>query len=122
MAGTPISCLSGAAQHSVGVFALSVADVAFAAGAIADRDLRVDGADPGAPRIAVMRTHIWSEASEAMHSALDAAARAAGAAGARVQEMSVPPLLEEAWRAHPVIQDYEAYRAARDDIAAKMGL
>ena len=96
---------------TVGVFALSVADVAFAAGAIADRDLRVDGADPGAPRIAVMRTHIWSEASEAMHSALDAAARAAGAAGARVQEMSVPPLLEEAWRAHPVIQDYEAYRA-----------
>jgi Asp-tRNA(Asn)/Glu-tRNA(Gln) amidotransferase A subunit family amidase len=25
--------------------------------------------------------------------------------------MAMPPILEEAWRAHPTIQDYEAYRA-----------
>jgi Asp-tRNA(Asn)/Glu-tRNA(Gln) amidotransferase A subunit family amidase len=96
---------------TVGVFAARVSDVAFAAAAIAERDLRVDGATPAAPRIAVMRMHIWSEASEAMQAALEAAARAAAAAGARVEAMPLPDALEDAWRAHPVIQDYEAYRA-----------
>jgi Asp-tRNA(Asn)/Glu-tRNA(Gln) amidotransferase A subunit family amidase len=96
---------------TVGVFAAGVSDVAFAAAAIADRDLRVDGAAPAAPRIAMMRMHIWSEASEAMQAALEAAARAAQSAGARVHEAALSPALEEAWRAHPVIQDYEAYRA-----------
>jgi Asp-tRNA(Asn)/Glu-tRNA(Gln) amidotransferase A subunit family amidase len=96
---------------TVGLFAASVGDVAFAAAAIADRDLRVDRAAPAAPRIAVLRMHIWSEASEAMHAALEAAARAASAAGARVEDMSLPPALEDAWDAHPTIQNYEAYRA-----------
>jgi Asp-tRNA(Asn)/Glu-tRNA(Gln) amidotransferase A subunit family amidase len=96
---------------TVGVFAAKVGDVAFAAGAIADRDLRVDGTAPAQPRIAVMRTHIWSEASEAMQAAIDAAARAATAAGARVEDMKLPAALEDAWQAHPVIQNYEAYRA-----------
>ncbi|HEX9322089.1 MAG TPA: amidase [Xanthobacteraceae bacterium] len=96
---------------TVGLFAASVSDVAFAAAAIADRDLRVDRTTPAAPRIAVMRMHIWSQASEAMQAALEAAGRAAAAAGARVTDMSLPPALEDAWRAHPVIQDYEAYRA-----------
>jgi Asp-tRNA(Asn)/Glu-tRNA(Gln) amidotransferase A subunit family amidase len=96
---------------TVGVFAARVSDVAFAAAAIADRDLRVDDATPAAPRIALMRMHIWSEASEAMQAALEAAARAAAAAGARVEDMALPAALEDAWRAHPTIQDYEAYRA-----------
>ncbi len=96
---------------TVGVFAASVSDVAFAAAAIADRDLRVDGITPAQPRIGVMRMHIWSQASEAMQAALEAAARAAAAAGARVEDMALPGALEDAWRAHPLIQDYEAYRA-----------
>jgi Asp-tRNA(Asn)/Glu-tRNA(Gln) amidotransferase A subunit family amidase len=96
---------------TVGLFAASVSDVAFAAAAIADRDLRVDRAAPAAPRIAVLRMHIWPEASEAMHAALEAAARAASSAGARVEDMSLPPALEDAWDAHPTIQNYEAYRA-----------
>ena len=96
---------------TVGVFAAGVSDVAFAAAAIADRDLRVDRAPPAAPRIALVRMHIWSEASEAMHAALEAASRAASATGARVTEVPLPAALEEAWRAHPVIQNYEAYRA-----------
>jgi Asp-tRNA(Asn)/Glu-tRNA(Gln) amidotransferase A subunit family amidase len=96
---------------TAGVFAARVSDVAFAAAAIADRDLRVDRETPAQPRIGVMRMHIWSEASEAMQAALEAAARAAAAAGARVEDMPLPPALEDAWRAHPLIQDYEAYRA-----------
>src|SRR5437870_2380215 len=59
---------------TVGLFAARVSDVAFAVAAIADRDLRVDRTTPAAPRIAMMRMHIWQEASEAMQAALEAAA------------------------------------------------
>jgi Asp-tRNA(Asn)/Glu-tRNA(Gln) amidotransferase A subunit family amidase len=96
---------------TAGVFAAGVADVAFATAAISGRDLRVDRSDPGAPRIALARTHIWGEASEAMQAAVEAAARAAEKAGATVGDLKLPPVLEDAFRAHATIQDYEAYRA-----------
>ena len=43
--------------------------------------------------------------------AVERAARAAEAAGARVKELELPPIFEAAVRAHGTIQDYEAYRA-----------
>ena len=95
---------------TVGLFAASVADVAFATAAITQRDLRVDRAEPPAPRIGVLR-FLWAEASPAMRDAVEATAETAARAGARVADVTLPPILEEAWRAHPVIQDYEAYRA-----------
>ncbi len=94
-----------------GIFAAGVADVAFAAAAIIERDLRVDRGAPAAPRIALTRTHMWSETSEAMQAAVETAARAAEAAGAEVRELILPPIFEDAFRAHATIQDYEAYRA-----------
>lgn len=94
-----------------GIFAAGVADVAFAAAAITGRGLRVDRGSPAAPRIALTRTHTWSEASEAMQAAVEAAARAAEAAGAEVHELVLPPIFEDAYRAHATIQDYEACRA-----------
>jgi Asp-tRNA(Asn)/Glu-tRNA(Gln) amidotransferase A subunit family amidase len=96
---------------TAGLFAAGVADVAFAAAAITDRDLRVDRGAPAAPRIALVRTHLWPQASAAMHGAVEAAARAALAAGATVTELTLPPILEEAHRAHGTIYDYEAFRA-----------
>ncbi len=96
---------------TVGLFAAGVADVAFAAAAITDRDLRVDRAVPAAPRIAFVRTHMWSQASDAMQAAIEAAARAAEKAGATLSELTLPPILEDAHRLHPTIQDYEAFRA-----------
>lgn len=95
---------------TVGLFAAGVADVAFAAAAISGRDLRVDS-DAAAPRIALVRTHIWNEASEAMQSAVQRAARMAEKAGAKVKDLALPPILEEAHRIHGTVQDYEAYRA-----------
>ena len=44
---------------TAGLFGAGVADVAFAAAAVLDRDLRVDRAAPAAPRIALTRTHLW---------------------------------------------------------------
>jgi len=96
---------------TAGLFGAGVADVAFAAAAITDRDLRVDRGAPAPPRIGLVRTHLWPQASAVMHGALEAAARAAQAAGATVTELTLPPILEEAYGAHGTIQDYEAFRA-----------
>jgi Asp-tRNA(Asn)/Glu-tRNA(Gln) amidotransferase A subunit family amidase len=96
---------------TAGVFAAGVADVAYAAAAITGRDLRVDHGTPAPPRIALARTHIWSDASEAMKTAVETSAQKAQAAGARVSELALPPIFDDAFRAHAVIQDYEAYRA-----------
>ena len=112
---------------TAGLFAARVADVAFAAAGITGRDLRVDRAQPAAPRIALVRTHVWPEASDAMQSAVEDAARLAERAGAKVAEVRLPPIFEDAFRAHGTIQDYEAYRALafeydhhRDRIGSKL--
>lgn len=112
---------------TAGLFAARVADVAFAAAAITGRDLRIDRAQPAAPRIALVRTHVWPEASDAMQSAVEDAARLAERAGAKVAEVRLPPIFEDAFRAHGTIQDYEAYRALafeydyhRDKIGSKL--
>ena len=96
---------------TVGLFAARVADVAFAASAISGRSLRVDGRPPLVPTIALVRTHLWSEASAPMQGALDAAARAAEKAGASVSELTLPAIFEEAMHAYPIIAGYEAYLA-----------
>ena len=72
---------------TAGLFGAGVADVAFAAAAVLDRDLRVDRAPPAAPRIALARTHLWPQASAAMQTAVETAARIAAAAGAKVTEL-----------------------------------
>ncbi|HLH92811.1 MAG TPA: amidase [Xanthobacteraceae bacterium] len=95
---------------TAGLFAAHVADVAFAAAAITGRDLRVDRAAIAPPRIAIARTNVWDKASTDMQRALDAAANAAVAAGAKVSEPAWPTFLTEAFEAHAVIQDYEAFR------------
>lgn len=96
---------------TAGLFAARIADVAFAAAALTGRDLRVDRAAPAAPRIGLARTHVWPEASPAMQAAVERAARLAEAAGATVREVTLPPVFEDAFRAHATIQDHEAARA-----------
>jgi Asp-tRNA(Asn)/Glu-tRNA(Gln) amidotransferase A subunit family amidase len=105
-----IKCFSWSLD-TPGVFARSIADVGFAIAAITGRDLRVDRGSPAAPRLALVRTHAWREASEAMQQAVEAAVRAAEKAGAQVAELVLPPLFEDAFHAQATIQDYEAYRA-----------
>jgi Asp-tRNA(Asn)/Glu-tRNA(Gln) amidotransferase A subunit family amidase len=101
---------------TAGLFAAGIADVAFAAAAISGRDLRVDRHAPQAPTIALVRTHLWSEASADIQTAVEHAARAAEAAGAHLKEVELPPIFEDAMRAHGIVQDYEAYRALADEI------
>jgi Asp-tRNA(Asn)/Glu-tRNA(Gln) amidotransferase A subunit family amidase len=96
---------------TAGLFGAGVADVAFAAAAILQRELRVDGAAPAAPRIALARTHLWSHASPAMQQAVESAAQLAQAAGASVAELRLAPIVEDAYEAQFTIQDYENIRA-----------
>jgi len=96
---------------TVGVFGAGVEDVAFAAAAATGRDLRIDGATLNAPSIALVRTHLWSEATPDMQAAVERAARAAEAAGARVTELVLPEIFEDAIRCHGIVQDHEAFRA-----------
>jgi Asp-tRNA(Asn)/Glu-tRNA(Gln) amidotransferase A subunit family amidase len=110
---------------TAGLFAASVADVAFAAAAIASRDdLRVDGKTPAAPRIGVLRDQPWPAASPDMTAAVERTAKAAEAKGARVRDVRLGPGLTEAFKAHSVIQAYEAarslaseYERAKDKLA-----
>jgi Asp-tRNA(Asn)/Glu-tRNA(Gln) amidotransferase A subunit family amidase len=53
---------------------------------------------------------VWGEASPAMQGAVETAATIAQAAGARVSEPAWPGFLTDAFHAHAIIQDYEAYR------------
>jgi Asp-tRNA(Asn)/Glu-tRNA(Gln) amidotransferase A subunit family amidase len=96
---------------TVGLFGASVPDIAFAAAAMSGRDLRVDGRPPAATVVALVRTPLWHEASAAMQSALERAARAAERSGARLKDMDLPPIFADAVGAHRVVQGYEAFRA-----------
>lgn len=96
---------------TAGVFGAGVADIAFALATVTGRDLRVDRGEPAAPRIALVRTHLWPQASAAMQGALETAARIVAAAGARVSAVVLPPPLEDAYAAQFTIQDYENFRA-----------
>jgi Asp-tRNA(Asn)/Glu-tRNA(Gln) amidotransferase A subunit family amidase len=96
---------------TVGVFGAGVEDVAFAAAATTGRDLRIDGATPGAPIIALTRTHLWPEAAPDMQAAVERAARLAEAAGAKIVDLVLPPIFEQTVRCHGTIQNYEAFRA-----------
>ena len=96
---------------TVGLFGASVSDIAFAAAAVLRRDLRVDGAIPTSPRIALARTHLWPQASPAMQRAVETAAKIVQAAGAKVSELALSPIVEDAYEAQFTIQDYENIRA-----------
>ncbi len=96
---------------TAGLFGAGVADVAFAAAAILQRELRVDGTAPAAPRIALVRTHLWPKATAAMQQAVESAARIAAAAGAKVADLELSPIVEDAYEAQFTIQDYENIRA-----------
>ncbi|MFG1348553.1 amidase [Xanthobacter autotrophicus] len=102
---------------TMGLFAARVRDAAFAAAAITGRDLDIGEATAERPRIGIVRTTRAASASAEAHAALDAAARAAEAMGARVFDLDLPDELEAADAAQPIIQDFEAALAFADELA-----
>jgi Asp-tRNA(Asn)/Glu-tRNA(Gln) amidotransferase A subunit family amidase len=99
------------ALDTVGLFAATVPDLAYALAAITGRaDLRLDGS-PAAPRIGVVTQDFAGAPEPGSHEALERAATAAERAGARVRRIALPAILAEAWTIHPPLQDYEAKQA-----------
>lgn len=101
---------------TVGLFAATVEDVAYALAALTERPaLRLPDGDPLARasglRIGVMAQDFAGDPEPAGFDALEHSARAAEAAGAVVVDLPAPGLLGDAFRLHGVVQDYEAHRA-----------
>lgn len=101
------------ALDTVGLFAATVPDLAYALSAISGRaDLRLDsGPAAGAPRLAIVTQDFAGEPEAESHAALEEAVGLAERAGARVTQAKLDPLLAEAFAAHGTIQDYEARQA-----------
>lgn len=111
---------------TIGLFGAEVADVAFFASALTGRDLSVDP-DAAPPRLALVHTARADAADADAHAALEAAARAAEAAGARVHAIALPAEVEAADQAQFAVQGYEGalalaheFDCARDQLSPRL--
>jgi Asp-tRNA(Asn)/Glu-tRNA(Gln) amidotransferase A subunit family amidase len=95
---------------TVGLFAARVEDVAIALSAITGRG-ELLAPEMKSPRIGVVTQDFAGAPDAAGAEALQHAARAAAKAGASVRELDMPEIVAEAWRIHPIVQDYEAHQA-----------
>jgi Asp-tRNA(Asn)/Glu-tRNA(Gln) amidotransferase A subunit family amidase len=97
------------ALDTVGLFAASVADVAYALAALTGRaDLRIDGRAAETPRIGLVAQGFAGDPEPDSAAALERALRLAQRAGASVRRIDLGGIFGEAWQAHPDLQDYEA--------------
>jgi Asp-tRNA(Asn)/Glu-tRNA(Gln) amidotransferase A subunit family amidase len=97
---------------TLGLFAASVADVAFALAAVTNRaDLRPSDDAGSAPRIGVVMQDYAGAPEPDSAAALETAVRLVEAAGATVRPVRLPGIVGEAFAAHATVQDYEAVRA-----------
>src|SRR3954463_357265 len=96
---------------TVGLFAAGVDDVARGLAAMTGRPELLLPSEIPTPRIGVV-TQDFADAPEAAGAeALQTAAKAAERAGASVRTLDVPEIIAEAWRIHPVVQEFEAHQA-----------
>jgi Asp-tRNA(Asn)/Glu-tRNA(Gln) amidotransferase A subunit family amidase len=95
---------------TVGLFAAGVEDVALALSAMTGRTELMAGA-MASPRIGVVTQDFAGSPEAAGAEALQVAARAVAKAGASVRELKMPEIVAEAWRIHPIIQDFEAHQS-----------
>ncbi|MBO0905702.1 amidase [Jiella sonneratiae] len=116
---------------TAGLFAATVADLAFAASAITGRDLsgeRVRDDDASGLTVGVYRSAVDDAVEPMMHDAVAEAARLLEASGARLVTVEEPGALAEARDAHGTVQGYEAvldlsdeFRNHRQRLGPKLG-
>lgn len=105
-----VKCYSWALD-TVGLFGSRAEDLARGLLAMTGRT-EFSGIKPArSPRIGVVRQEFAEAAEPAAEEGLQFAIKAAGKAGASVQTIDLPEAVKEAWRIHPIIQDFEAHRA-----------
>lgn len=95
---------------TVGLFAAGVGDLAHGLSAMTGR-AELLAAPATAPRIAIVTQEFAGAPDRAGTEALQTAASAAERGGASVRDLALPKEVAEAWRIHPIIQDFEAHQA-----------
>ena len=96
---------------TVGLFAAGVDDVARGLSAMTGRpELLLPSSIP-TPRIGIVTQDFAGAPEAAGAEALRIATKAAERAGASVRALALPEIIAEAWRVHPVIQEFEAHQA-----------
>lgn len=95
---------------TVGSIARTVDDAALLVGALTARPDLVELPQVERPWIGVCRTHDWRETQPEVGAAMEAAARALAAAGARVSEVELPAAFEPLGDAHGDLLGYEIAR------------
>ena len=115
-----------ATLDTLGVFARSVADAAWFGACLMGIDARDEAtatrgpehllrvpldlvSEP--PRLAVIRTPKWSLATEAQRTHFDECVASLGAAGAKVKEVNLPRLFDDAWENVMVIMSRDAVKS-----------
>jgi Asp-tRNA(Asn)/Glu-tRNA(Gln) amidotransferase A subunit family amidase len=96
---------------TVGLFAAGVKDLAHGLSAMTNRPELLPGAAVERPRIGVVTQDFAGAPEAASEEALQIAADAAERAGASVRTVELPEILAEAWRIHPIVQEFEAHQA-----------
>ncbi|MBR0720659.1 amidase [Bradyrhizobium manausense] len=105
-----VKCYSWALD-TVGLFGSRAEDLARVLLGMTGRTEFSGIAPAKSPRIGVVRQEFAEAAEPAAEEGLQAAIKAAEKAGASVQTIDLSEAVKEAWRIHPIIQDFEAHRA-----------
>ena len=96
---------------TVGLFAAGVQDLAHGLSAMTGRPELLPEAAAPTPRIGLVTQDFAGAPENAGGEALRVAALAAERAGARLRTLALPEIVAEAWRIHPIVQEFEAHRA-----------
>ena len=96
---------------TVGLFAAGVDDLARGLSAMTGRPELLPPPRSPTPRIGVVTQDFAGAPEAAGAEALQIAARAAERAGASVRALALPEIVAEAWRIHPIVQEFEAHQA-----------
>lgn len=96
---------------TVGLFAAGVRDVAHGLAAMTGRGELLPQASVPTPRIGIVTQEFAGAPDASSSEALRIATKAAERAGATVRALALPEIVAEAWRIHPVLQEFEAHQA-----------
>jgi Asp-tRNA(Asn)/Glu-tRNA(Gln) amidotransferase A subunit family amidase len=96
---------------TVGLFAAGVKDLGCGLSAMTNRPELLPGTAIETPRIGVVTQDFAGLPEAAGGEALRIATRAAERAGASVRSITLSEIIAEAWRIHPIVQQFEAHQA-----------
>jgi len=96
---------------TVGLFAAGVEDLAMGLSAMSNRPELLLDATMKPPRIGLVGQEFAGSPEPAGAEALRVAAAAAERSGASVRALALPEIIAEAWRVHPIVQEFEAHQA-----------